>query len=193
MLELYVIRHGQSESNLKKFACGWAQVNLTEKGYADAKNAGELLKGITFDRIIASDLIRAIQTAQTAIPGCEPEQDPLLREINVGELMYIPVAKCRELYGEPFNIAWDTRDFTPYKGENVPMHYARSAEFMKKMETVTDDRKIAVFCHEGTIKNMLGYVLGADISFYHTTMTNGSVSIFQWDGNLWKLRLWNQV
>ena len=83
-MKLYMVRHGQSETNLARKFTGWAQVNLTEKGVEDAKRAGEFLKGRPFDRIYSSDLIRAVQTAQYAISGCEPVQLPQLREIGLG-------------------------------------------------------------------------------------------------------------
>ena len=82
-MKLYMVRHGQSETNLSRCFTGWSQVNLTEQGIADAKRAGEYLKGISFDRIYSSDLIRAVQTAQNAIPGCVPVQLPCLREIGL--------------------------------------------------------------------------------------------------------------
>ena len=85
-MKLYMVRHGQSETNLAGKFTGWAQVSLTEQGFADARRAGVYLQGKTFDRIYSSDLKRAVQTAQTAIPGCEPIQLACLREINVGDL-----------------------------------------------------------------------------------------------------------
>ena len=66
---VYVIRHGESETNLSKKWTGWLDVQLTEKGYEDAKKAAGYLKGISFDKIYTSDLMRAKQTAQTAFPG----------------------------------------------------------------------------------------------------------------------------
>ena len=89
---VYLIRHGESQSNLDKIWSGWNDVPLTEKGKLDAKKAGEYLDGIKFDKIYSSDLSRAKNTAEIAIPGCEYEQTPLLREINVGEIV-----------GKPFN------------------------------------------------------------------------------------------
>ena len=57
-MRLYVIRHGESENNLKKCWTGWYDAPLTEKGRQDARKAGTFLQGITFDKIYASDLSR---------------------------------------------------------------------------------------------------------------------------------------
>ena len=83
-MKLYVIRHGESENNVKECFTGWMDVDPTEKGIADAQKAGKLLEGVSFDRIYASDLRRAMDTAKSAIPGCTPIPEPLLREISVG-------------------------------------------------------------------------------------------------------------
>ena len=68
-MRVYVIRHGESETNLSKHWTGWMDVSLTEKGYEDARGAGRIIGDVTFDRIFSSDLHRAKETAMTAIPG----------------------------------------------------------------------------------------------------------------------------
>jgi 2,3-bisphosphoglycerate-dependent phosphoglycerate mutase len=96
-MRIYVVRHGESETNLQKRWTGWMDVQLTDKGREDARKAGEFLKGITFDKIYTSDLTRAIETAKIALPGCRYETTPLLREINVGKLENTPIG---DLTGE---------------------------------------------------------------------------------------------
>ena len=66
---VYVVRHGQSESNRDHYFPGKVGVHLTERGIEDAKRAGKILAPITFTHIYASDYIRAIETAQNAIPA----------------------------------------------------------------------------------------------------------------------------
>ena len=62
MYTLVVIRHGESEWNKKNLFCGWTDVDLTENGFREAKEAGKLLKaeGFTFDKCYTSVLKRAI-------------------------------------------------------------------------------------------------------------------------------------
>lgn len=62
-MRVYVIRHGESETNLNKKWTGWLDVHLTDKGKDDAKKAGDFLKNIAFEKIYASDLSRAVETA----------------------------------------------------------------------------------------------------------------------------------
>ena len=58
---LVLVRHGESEWNLKNLFTGWMDVDLTEKGIAEARAAGRKLKaqGISFDVAFTSALIRA--------------------------------------------------------------------------------------------------------------------------------------
>ena len=61
---LALIRHGQSQWNLENRFTGWVDVDLTEKGEAEASKAGELIKnsGVSFDRTFTSFQTRAIRT-----------------------------------------------------------------------------------------------------------------------------------
>ena len=63
---MVLVRHGQSEWNLKNLFTGWRDVGLTEQGHAEAKKAGELLKarGVKFDIAFTSALSRAQVTCQ---------------------------------------------------------------------------------------------------------------------------------
>ena len=69
MAKLVFIRHGQSEWNLKNLFTGWVDVNLSEKGEEEAKEAGRKLKeaGIEFDQAYTSVLTRAIKTLHFAL------------------------------------------------------------------------------------------------------------------------------
>ena len=191
-MKLYMIRHGQSTANAGKLHAGWAQVPLTEQGIADARRAGKLLNGIHFDKIYVSDLLRAKQTLETALPGAEGIETPLLREINVGELAGKNAAECTAIYGESYVINKAVHDFTPYGGENDTMHLDRVREFAMQAE-LDQQSCIAAFCHEGTIRCMLDLVLGYRHDRKAYAMANGSVSVFELSGGRWSLVSWNNT
>ena len=188
-MKIYAVRHGESESNRDRRFSGWSQVHLTEAGRRDAQRAGELLAGLRFDRVYASDLQRALETARIALPGCEPEPRAQLRENDVGAFQDRLVTERREAYGELCDRCVQERDFPPVGGENRAMMFARVASFMREME-VSDARSIAVFCHEGTIKRMLDYVLGQEVGHRAIWLANGSVSVFS-SGARWRLDAFN--
>lgn len=188
-MKLYMVRHGQSETNLARRFTGWAQVNLTEQGRADAARAGEYLKGISFDRIYASDLIRAVQTAQIALPGCEPVQLSCLREINVGELERQLISECAERYGESFAVNRRSLHFVPYGGENQDMMRARVGRFLQMLEEDPCETVVA-FAHAGTVQTVLELVLGMPVDRSHVRCLNGSVAVFEYEDGRWLLRTW---
>ena len=188
-MKLYMVRHGQSETNLARRFTGWAQVNLTEKGIEDAKRAGEYLKGLHFDRIYSSDLIRAVQTAQHAIPGCEPIRLERLREIGLGSLEMRPIEDCIAEYGEAFVINRRKYNFAPYGGENLDMMEARIRQFFQMLENDPCEQAVA-FGHAGTLLTSLEVVLGTRLDRSHLPCRNGSVVMFEYENGKWLLRLW---
>ncbi len=190
---LYLIRHGQSEANVRGEYCGWSQVALTEKGIADARRAGALLKDISFNKVYASDLKRAIQTCENALPGVPYETDPLLRELYTGSLEGLAVQKAHELYGEPHDLALKNSDFRAYGGETRQMQIDRLRTFLQKMENFAEDEKVAVFCHAGTLFCMMELALDTPFSFDHLMIDNGSVSVFRFSFGIWQLNKWNMT
>lgn len=188
-MKLYMVRHGQSETNLSKCFTGWAQVNLTEKGIEDAKRAGEYLKELHFDRIYSSDLIRAVQTAQNAIPGCQPVQLPQLREIGLGCLQLRPIEDCMAEYGEAFVAHRREYNFVPYGGENQDMMEERVRCFLKMLEKDPCEQAVA-FAHAGTLQTALDIVLGTRLDRSHLRCLNGSVAVFEYEGGRWLLHTW---
>ncbi|MBQ1945733.1 MAG: histidine phosphatase family protein [Clostridia bacterium] len=193
MMQVYIVRHGQSEANLSGQYSGWAHVSLTEKGFADAAHAGEVMKGVEFARVYSSDLKRAMQTAQTALPGAELILDPLLREISTGILTGTYHKDALALYGEAHRKCTQARDYSRYGGESHQMHCARVNQFMKKLEEDPIEGNVAIFCHDGTTKAILNYVLGADIHPYRVSTDNGAVGIVCYDNGAWHLKRWNIV
>ncbi|MDD3224449.1 MAG: 2,3-diphosphoglycerate-dependent phosphoglycerate mutase [Clostridium sp.] len=85
MIKLVLIRHGQSEWNKQNRFTGWTDVDLSENGLQEAKNAGKILKnnGYEFDKAYTSVLKRAIKTLFF-----------ILDELN---LLWIPVSKNYKL------------------------------------------------------------------------------------------------
>jgi len=189
-MKLYLIRHGQSVTNLEKKFTGWAQAPLTGQGMEDARRAGEKIAGLTFDRIYSSDLIRAVQTAQEALPGCEPVQLKELREISVGSLEWRPIVDCEREYGEKLWTDRNKYDFTPYGGENGAMLTERVEAFLQMLEEDPAERVIA-FAHAGFIQCALRVVLKQNVDRTLLRCANGSVSVFEYADGRWVLERWN--
>lgn len=186
-MKVYFIRHGQSMTNLEDRVSGWIQCSLSELGFKQAEALESVLRNIKFDKIYSSDLLRAIQTAKTAIPGCEPEQTPLIREEGTGTATGVLGSELIAKYGDLYYEALRNNDSSMFGGENHEMVYERTAKFMKVLEGLEGYDKVAVFGHEGTIHPMLEYVLGERFLLGKIKINNCSISVFSYENGAWKL------
>ena len=184
-MNLYLVRHGQSVPNLENRHSGWTQLPLTEQGFADARRAGERLRGVAFDRIYSSDLRRAVQTAQTALPGCEPIQLPLLRERSVGSLTERYIPDCFSEYGDMYAQCRATLDFTPFGGENAEQLRARASEFLRLLESDPCENAIA-FTHAGFISSLLETVLDVRLDLARVRISNACILRFTRTETRWQ-------
>ena len=87
---LILLRHGESEWNAKNLFTGWVDVELSEKGRAEAKRGGELLKSKNLlpDILHTSVLRRAIDTSQITLEACERAWIPVRRSWRLNERHY---------------------------------------------------------------------------------------------------------
>ncbi len=111
--QLILLRHGESEWNAKNLFTGWVDVNLSEKGRAEAKRGGELLKerGLLPNILHTSLLRRAINTSQIALDECDRSWIPVhrswrLNERHYGALQGKDKAQTLAAYGEEQFMLW---------------------------------------------------------------------------------------
>ena len=84
ILELWLVRHGETPASRERKLAGWSNVPLTEEGERQAAILRPRLAAERFDSVWASDLDRALRTARLA--WGEPRQDARLREMSFGGL-----------------------------------------------------------------------------------------------------------
>ena len=113
MYTLVLIRHGESTWNLQNRFTGWADVDLTPTGVAQARQAGELLKahGFEFDLGYTSVLKRAIHTMWHLLDGLDRSWLPVahhwrLNERHYGALQGLDKAETAQKYGDAQVLAW---------------------------------------------------------------------------------------
>jgi 2,3-bisphosphoglycerate-dependent phosphoglycerate mutase len=90
MQKLVLIRHGESVWNQENRFTGWTDVDLSEKGFAEAKHAGDLLKqnGYTFDIAYTSYLKRAIKTLNIVLEEMDQLWIPVQKSWRLNERFY---------------------------------------------------------------------------------------------------------
>ena len=120
---LVLVRHGQSEWNLKNLFTGWRDPGLTEQGHAEAKAAGEKLKarGLKFDIAFTSALSRAQTTCQHILDALDQSdlktiRDAALNERDYGDLNGLNKDDARAKWGEEQVHIWRRSYDTPPPG-----------------------------------------------------------------------------
>lgn len=124
---LVLVRHGQSEWNLKNLFTGWRDPALTELGHEEAKDAGKRLKakGLKFDIAYTSVLSRAQNTLQHILEevdqaGLQTIRDQALNERDYGELSGLNKDDARAKWGEDQVHIWRrSYDVPPPGGESL--------------------------------------------------------------------------
>jgi 2,3-bisphosphoglycerate-dependent phosphoglycerate mutase len=124
---LVLVRHGQSEWNLKNLFTGWRDVGLTDLGREEAKNAGARLKalGLTFDIAFTSALKRAQASCDLILgelgqTGLDTVRDQALNERDYGDLSGLNKDDARAKWGEEQVHVWRrSYDIAPPGGESL--------------------------------------------------------------------------
>ena len=153
-----LLRHGKTEWNQKKRIQGQKDSPLTPEGRNEAKRWGHTLKGVHFERILTSDLGRALETATLINQTLEVPlvQDARLREQDWGSwtgktLAQLKKEETRRLARE-VNAGWE---FCPPGGEDRCRVLERSQEALRTASKDWSGGKILVVTHEGVIKCLL--------------------------------------
>jgi 2,3-bisphosphoglycerate-dependent phosphoglycerate mutase len=130
---LVLVRHGQSEWNLKNLFTGWRDVDLTEKGIEEARAAGRRLKaqGLRFDLAFTSVLVRAQRSLDLMLEEMGQKniavlKDQALNERDYGDLSGLNKDDARKKWGEEQVRVWRrSYDVAPPGGESLKDTAAR--------------------------------------------------------------------
>ena len=158
---LVLVRHGQSEWNLKNLFTGWKDPDLTERGVAEARAAGELLKreGLTFDVAFTSKLKRAQRTCQLLLEalgqkGLETIEDKALNERDYGELTGLNKDDARKTWGEQKVLMWRrSYEVPPPGGESLRDTVARTLPYI--LPRVLNGETVLVAAHGNSLRALI--------------------------------------
>ena len=133
---LVLVRHGQSDWNLKNLFTGWRDIDLADKGVAEAREAGRKLKaqGLKFDVAFTSALKRAQRTLDLMLDelGQNPPivRDQALNERDYGDLVGLNKDDARKKWGEEQVLKWRrSYDIAPPGGESLKDTLARALPY----------------------------------------------------------------
>jgi 2,3-bisphosphoglycerate-dependent phosphoglycerate mutase len=162
---LVLVRHGQSDWNLKNLFTGWRDIDLTEQGIKEAREAGRKLKGqgIKFDVAFTSALIRAQRTldlmltelGQTNIPVFK---DQALNERDYGDLSGLNKDEARKKWGEEQVHIWRrSYDVAPPGGESLKDTLARTLPYYvtEILPRVLRGERVLVSAHGNSLRALV--------------------------------------
>ena len=171
MNKLILLRHGQSQWNLENRFTGWKNVPLTEKGEAEAKKAGELIKkhNISIDRVFSSVLERANRTAEIATKKAELNNllennkiimtcSEKLNERDYGDLVGLNKQETADKFGKDQVHIWRrSYDTPPPNGESLKDVVERVSPYFKEniKPLIDKGENILIAAHGNSLRAMM--------------------------------------
>jgi 2,3-bisphosphoglycerate-dependent phosphoglycerate mutase len=162
---LVLVRHGQSEWNLENLFTGWRDVDLTEQGIKEAREAGRKLKaqGLSFDVAYTSALKRAQRTLtlvqeEMGLTNIPVFKDQALNERDYGDLSGLNKDDARAKWGEEQVHIWRrSYDIAPPGGESLKDTLARTLPYyvMEIQPRVLRGERVLVAAHGNSLRALV--------------------------------------
>lgn len=166
MAQLLIFRHGQSTWNLENKFTGWVDVDLSEKGLAEAKTAGTKFKGMHFDYAYSSDLMRAQKTLALAMETAghkplNPVFDKALNERMYGDLQGLDKTETAKKFGEDQVKIWRRSfDIAPPNGESLKDTADRVLPYFKSEiePKLKEGKNVIIVAHGNSLRALIMYL-----------------------------------
>ena len=162
---LVLVRHGQSEWNLQNLFTGWRDVDLTELGVKEAREAGRKLKaqGIKFDVAFTSALKRAQNTLDLMLEEMDQSKIPVIKdqalnERDYGDLAGLNKDDARKKWGEEQVHIWRrSYDIAPPGGESLKDTLARTLPYYvtEILPRVMRGERVLVAAHGNSLRALV--------------------------------------
>jgi len=180
MLELILIRHGETDSNIRGSYLGWTDIELNATGIKQVQSLRDRLKGINVDKIYTSPLKRALKTAEIINENYRLDivLSDGLKERNFGIWDDLTLEEMTQKYPLEYN-EWIS-DWIKYRikeGESAQEAYERTAAFVEGLIRNNDDGVFMLVTHLGTIRFILAYLLNLGIeNSWRFRVNNASIT-----------------
>jgi 2,3-bisphosphoglycerate-dependent phosphoglycerate mutase len=192
-VELLLVRHGVTAHNLDRIFMGWDPVPLAAEGRAQIAKLAERLAGERVDRILASDVARAKESAEIIaghlrLPVAFHEE---LREVHVGD--------AKGVGYEDAALRWpgilDADGEVPFPGgESFAALADRAAAFLRSRVVSERDERVVVVTHGGVVRGVAARLLGKPLREVGTfAIDNASLTVFRMTDGHAELVAWNDV
>lgn len=161
MLHLMLVRHGETDWNVERRYQGQTNVPLSGLGRRQAELIAERLTAEKIDAVYASDLSRALETAQIIAgkSGLEVVPEPRLRELNFGILEGLTFDEAEAQYPEMIAAWLDDFNNTPEGAETIQAFRARIISLLDELKENHDEQAVLLVGHGGSLSEILRVVL----------------------------------
>lgn len=191
MAVLALVRHGESTWNAKGIWTGWQDPPLSQKGFEEARQSGEQLRGTNFDIAFVSDLTRAKQTLDEILKPLNIQvpiiETQALRERNYGH--YTGKNKWeieKEIGIEDFQKLRRGWDFPVPNGETLKDVYYRVVPYYKNeiLPKIKQGKNVLISAHGNSLRALVKYLDGlSDFDIENLEIATGEIIIYKIDGN----------
>jgi len=191
--KLILIRHGETDLNLKKRYCGFLDIDINGRG---RKQAGKLCKRLTgekVDKVYSSDRKRAVQTAKIIFKKTKIEKISGLREMHFGIFEGLTYKQIMKKYPLVYT-RWLKQPYslTIPKGEGLPGFKKRVLAALTKVIRLNKNKTIAVVAHGGVISAFLNHILKSK-DFWGHIPKSSSLSVIEFRKDRPKIKLFNDT
>jgi len=186
MLEILLVRHGQTDWNVERRIMGPKPIGLNKAGRAQARALHKGLKDVPIDQICTSPLKRALQTAQIIDKG---RDIPIVLEDNLQEIDYGDwIGRTfDEVKPDPRYKAYHTKP-TEAVSPGIESVLAVRDRAVRCLEALRGDgalRRVVVVTHADIVKILLAHYLHLNLDEFHQLkVDNGSISVVWFDGSV---------
>lgn len=194
---LYLIRHGRVVGAERRRFIGHLDVPLSPEGETEMQSLAARLSSVPLAAVYSSDLARTRRSAEliAAPHGLTPRTLPALREMGMGRWEGLTAEEIQLREPEAFG-EWMTRigEFPFPEGESVSDLIARAWPVVEEIVNVHAGGRVAIVAHGGTNRAILCRALELPFNrLLSLGQDYGSLSILEWTGSRWRLRVLNQT
>jgi alpha-ribazole phosphatase len=184
MLELYLIRHGQTDYSRENRFCGSIDPPLNDVGLRMADAFGAAYAHLPWTAIYASPRLRAQQTADALAKRVQVAitPDPGLAEIAYGEWEGLRHEEVREKWPDAYNY-WsaDVASRGTPGGETAFGVAARAAPVLERIRHQHLDGRVLLVSHKATIRILVCALLGMDVRLFRDRLSQGVAAVTKFE------------
>jgi probable phosphoglycerate mutase len=190
----YIVRHGETEWNEKGILQGHLDSPLSFRGTMQAKALSQYFSNVAYDKIVSSDLPRAVTTSEIIRDknNIPIDLDKRIRERNLG----IAQGLTNHIFKERFpdihaKFKEGNEEFAIPEGESIRERYTRSIECIRELALNYSGKRILVVTHGGVLDGIFRYVNRIPLTQVRTfSLFNASVNIIQVHDSDWNVVTW---